>query len=171
MPPTALKILRQVENPRARHSYALRSIASGGERLGDETLAWARETFGLTVNEFYGQTEANLTIANCASVMALKEGSMGRAVPGHVLEVVDEEGRPVPPGETGMIAVRAPDPVFFLRYWNRPEATREKFRNGWLLTGDEGHRDPRAISGSTAATTTSSSRAATASARRRSRIA
>ena len=66
---------------------------------------------------------------------------MGRPIPGHVLEIVDDDGRPVPPGTTGAIAVKAPDPVFFLRYWNKPEATSEKFCNGWLLTGDVGHRD------------------------------
>lgn len=141
MPPTALKMMRQVPRPRERFSYALRSVASGGERLGDEMLDWGRETFALTMNEFYGQTEANLTVGNCASVMPLKQGSMGRAIPGHVLEVVDEDGNPLSPGETGIIAVKAPDPVFFLRYWNRPEATEEKFRNGWLLTGDTGRRD------------------------------
>ncbi|MGX9391984.1 acyl-CoA synthetase [Nitrobacteraceae bacterium UC4446_H13] len=141
MPPTALKMMRQVARPQERFSYAMRSIASGGERLGEEMLGWGREVFGFTMNEFYGQTEANLTVGNCASIMSLKEGSMGRAMPGHVLEVVDEEGHPVKPGETGTIAVKAPDPVFFLRYWNMPEATEEKFRNGWLLTGDTGHRD------------------------------
>jgi len=141
MPPTALKMMRRVERPQSQFSYAMRSIASGGERLGEEMLSWGRDVFGLTINEFYGQTEANLTIGNCASMMSLKEGSMGRAVPGHVLEIVDDEGQPVKPGETGSIAVKAPDPVFFLRYWNKPEATAEKFCNGWLLTGDTGHRD------------------------------
>jgi len=141
MPPTALKMMRQVANPARRHAYALRSVASGGERLGDEMLGWGRETFGMTINEFYGQTEANLTVANCASLMPLREGSMGRALPGHVLEVVDDDGNPLPPGEAGTIAVRAPDPVFFLRYWNKPEATEDKFRQGWLLTGDTGRRD------------------------------
>jgi len=140
MPPTALKMMRQVANP-ARYAYALRSLASGGERLGDEMLDWGRETFGMTINEFYGQTEANLTVANCASLMPLREGSMGRALPGHVVEVVDDDGNPLPPGEAGTIAVRAPDPVFFLRYWNKPEATADKFRQGWLLTGDTGRRD------------------------------
>jgi acetyl-CoA synthetase len=141
MPPTALKMMRQVPSPRSRFSYEMRSLASGGERLGDEMLDWGRDTFGLTMNEFYGQTEANLTIGNCASIMALKEGSMGRAIPGHIVEIVDQDGHPVPPGEAGTIAVKAPDPVFFLRYWNKPEATEDKFRNGWLLTGDTGHRD------------------------------
>ncbi|MCO5130300.1 MAG: AMP-binding protein [Xanthobacteraceae bacterium] len=141
MPPTALKMMRQVARPRERFGYAVRSIASGGERLGEEMLGWGREVFGVTMNEFYGQTEANLTIGNCAAIMPLKAGSMGRAMPGHTVEVVDEDGRPVTPGATGTIAVKAPDPVFFLRYWNKPDATREKFRNGWLLTGDSGHRD------------------------------
>jgi acetyl-CoA synthetase len=141
MPPTALKMMRQVARPQTRFSYSMRSIASGGERLGEEMLDWGRDVFGLTMNEFYGQTEANLTVGNCASIMQLKEGSMGRAIPGHCLEVVDEEGHPVRPGETGTIAVKAPDPVFFLRYWNKPDATEEKFCNGWLLTGDTGHRD------------------------------
>lgn len=141
MPPTALKMMRQVERPQSKFRYAMRSIASGGERLGQEMLEWGRQTFGFTINEFYGQTEANLTVANCASIMPLKDGSMGRPIPGHVLEIVDNDGRPVPPGTTGAIAVKAPDPVFFLRYWNKPEATSEKFCNGWLLTGDVGHRD------------------------------
>jgi acetyl-CoA synthetase len=141
MPPTALKLMRNVRAPKQRFGYDMRSIASGGERLGDEMLAWGREAFGLTINEFYGQTEANVTVANCASIMPLKEGSMGRAVPGHVLEVVDDDGLPVAPGETGTIAVKAPDPVFFLRYWNKPEATQDKYRGEWLLTGDTGHRD------------------------------
>lgn len=141
MPPTALKMMRQVSRPQERFTYAMRSIASGGERLGDEMLGWGRETFGLTMNEFYGQTEANLTVGNCASIMTPKQGSMGRAMPGHIVEVIDEDGVPVPPGATGTIAVKAPDPVFFLRYWNNPEATEEKFKNGWLLTGDTGNRD------------------------------
>ena len=140
LPPTALKMMRQVPQP-GRHAFQLRSVASGGERLGDEMLDWGRDTFGTVINEFYGQTEANLTVANCAGLMPLKGGSMGRALPGHTLEIVDEEGRPLPPGTPGTIAVQAPDPVFFLRYWNKPEATAAKFRGGWLLTGDTGHRD------------------------------
>ena len=140
LPPTALKMMRGVANPR-RFGHDLRSVASGGERLGAEMLDWGRETFGLTMNEFYGQPEANLTVAACASIMATPEGSMGRAVPGHVVQILDDDARPVAPGTTGTIGVRAPDPVFFLRYWNRPEATAAKYRDGWLLTGDVGHAD------------------------------
>ena len=146
MPPTALKIMRTVKHPASRHPYRLRSVASGGERLGEEMLAWGRETFGLEINEFYGQTECNLVVGGCATLMQHRPGSMGRAIPGHDVAVLDEDGAPVPPGQPGSIAVRAPDPAMFLRYWNNPTATENKFRTApdgarWLLMGDLGRAD------------------------------
>jgi acetyl-CoA synthetase len=141
LPPTALKMMRQVPDPHQRHDYALRSVGSGGESLGEGLLSWGREVLGLTVNEFYGQTEANLIVANCAVLMDVRPGSMGRAVPGHVVEVVDESGRVLPPGQVGEVAVKTPDPVMFLEYWQNPEATRKKFRGDWALTGDMAIKD------------------------------
>lgn len=141
LPPTALKLMRQVSSPRDRHAYALRSIGSGGETLGSEVLSWGRETFGLEINEFYGQTECNLVVSNCSRIMPVRPGSMGRAVPGHTVAIIDDAGQPLPDGVTGHIAVRRPDPVMFLEYWNRPQATAEKFIGDWLLTGDLGRRD------------------------------
>jgi len=141
MPPTALKMMRGIENPRTRWDYDLRSIGSGGETLGEGLLDWGRETFGLTINEFYGQTECNLVVAACAGLMPVKPGSMGRAVPGHQVAIVDDAGTPLPDGEHGNIAVKRPDPVMFLEYWNNPEATSKKFAGDWLLTGDTGTRD------------------------------
>jgi acetyl-CoA synthetase len=140
LPPTALKMMRQVPSPR-RFGHRLRSVASGGEALGEDILAWGREAFGLEVNEFYGQTEANLLVGNCASLFPIRSGSMGRAIPGHRVEVVGSEGRSLPAGETGIIAVRRPDPVMFLGYWNNPEATRTKFAGDWCLTGDMAVKD------------------------------
>lgn len=141
MPPTALKMMRQVERPRERWDYDLRSIGSGGESLGEELLAWGRDAFGLTINEFYGQTECNLVVGNCAGLMPVKPGAMGRAVPGHEVAIVDDGGTPLPADEEGNIAIRRPDPVMFLRYWNNPEATEKKFAGDWLLTGDRGRLD------------------------------
>ncbi len=141
MPPTALKMMRGVADPRARWPYDLRSIGSGGETLGEELLAWGREAFGLTINEFYGQTECNLIVSNCAGILPVRQGSMGRAVPGHELAVVDSEGRPLPSGEPGIVAVRRPDPVMFLEYWRNPGATDAKFAGDWLLTGDTARQD------------------------------
>ncbi len=141
MPPTALKMMRGVADPQARWSHDLRSIGSGGETLGEELLAWGHEAFGLTINEFYGQTECNLIVSNCAGISPVRQGSMGRVVPGHEVAVVDSEGRPLPSGEPGIVAVRRPDPVMFLEYWRNPEATAAKFAGDWLLTGDTARLD------------------------------
>src|SRR3984893_17803061 len=83
IPPTALRMLRTVQDPRGRFDLKLRTIGSGGEALGAETLAWGRETLGLTVNEFYGQTECNLVLASCGALGVVKPGAIGKAVPGH----------------------------------------------------------------------------------------
>ncbi|MEW6186035.1 MAG: AMP-binding protein [Thermodesulfobacteriota bacterium] len=141
MPPTALKLMRQVENPRSRYEYQMRTIGCGGETLGEELLTWGREIMGLTINEFYGQTEANLLLGNCSEIMEIKRGSMGRPIPGHRVEVVNESGRPLQPGAVGEVAVRRPDPVMFLGYWNNPKATEEKFVGDWCLTGDLARKD------------------------------
>ncbi|HUK11556.1 MAG TPA: acyl-CoA synthetase [Stellaceae bacterium] len=141
MPPTALKLMRQASEGRAPPGLRPRSIASGGETLGDELLDWGRATFGVTINEFYGQTECNLVVGNNASLFPVRPGSMGRAIPGHEVEIVDAKGQPLPPGEVGEIGVRRPDPVMFLRYWNNDAATRNKYAGEYLLTGDTGQRD------------------------------
>jgi len=141
LPPTALKMMRQVAAPRGRFGHRLRSVASGGEALGEDILGWCREAFGIAVNEFYGQTEANLLVGNCASLFPVRPRSMGRATPGHRVEVVAPDGRALPAGESGIIAVRRPDPVMFLGYWNNPEATRAKFAGEWCLTGDVAVKD------------------------------
>jgi acetyl-CoA synthetase len=138
LPPTALKLMRQVADP---GPVALRSVGSGGEALGTELLDWGRAVLGRTIHEFYGQTECNMVVANNAAVMPVKAGSMGRAVPGYDVTVLDSEGRELPPGEAGEIAVRRGGAAMFLRYWNRPDKTAEKFRGEWMLTGDEGVRD------------------------------
>jgi acetyl-CoA synthetase len=119
----------------------MRSIGSGGESLGEELLDWGRRTFGLTINEFYGQTECNLVVGNCAGIMPALPGSIGRAIPGHKVAIIDDEGNELAAGESGHIAVARPDPVMFLEYWNRPDATAEKFIGDWLITGDTGARD------------------------------
>ena len=139
-PPTALKLLRQSGAP-ANHGARVRTIACGGETLGAELLDWGRATFGVTINEFYGQTECNVVVGCCAKVMDVRPGSMGRAVPGHDVAIVDDSGTELPAGEQGHIAIRRPDPVMFLGYWQNDKATREKFAGDWLLTGDTGRQD------------------------------
>ncbi len=141
MPPTALKMMRQVKDPRSRYDYQMRSIGSGGEALGEELLAWGKEVMGLTINEFYGQTEVNLVVGSCCEVMEIRPGSMGKAIPGHEVAVVDDSGNRVPTGTVGEVAIKRPDPVMCLEYWKNPEATREKYVGDWWVTGDLAKQD------------------------------
>ncbi len=138
-PPTALQLMRQADIGRID---GLRSVTSAGEALGAGLLEWGERVFGLTVNEFYGQTECNVVLGNCSQVMPVRPGSAGRAVPGHEVAILSPEGEVLPPGETGEIAVRRPDPTMFLGYWRQPDRTAEKFSGEWLRTGDEGLVDP-----------------------------
>ncbi|PWK59578.1 AMP-binding protein [Roseicyclus mahoneyensis] len=132
IPPTALRLMRQAPTPKG---LGLRAIGSGGEALGADLLDWGREVMGCPINEFYGQTEANLVLAACTGPMARVPGAMGLPVPGHDVSLRDARGE-VGTGQVGEVCVRAPDPVMMLRYWNKPEATAKKITDGWLRTGD-----------------------------------
>ena len=139
IPPTALRMLRSAGKPREK--LRLRTLGSGGESLGEETYAWGREALGLTINEFYGQTECNLVLSSCAAIGVSKSGAIGKPVPGHRVAVIRADGSICKPGELGQIAVKRPDPVMFLEYWKRPDATRDKFIGDWMTTGDQGVAD------------------------------
>jgi len=142
MPPTALKIIRQVSKIRERFRVDLRTIMCGGEALGEDTLEWAQRELGVGINEIYGQTEANYLVGNCQDILPATPGSMGRPYPGHQVDVIDDEGHVLPAGEMGEIAFKNDnDPVFFLEYWNNPVGTAEKFKGEWACSGDLGVKD------------------------------
>lgn len=141
LPPTALKLMRSVKDPKERYDFDLRSVVSAGESLGAELLEWGKEVFGLLINEFYGQTEYNIFVSSCSAIMPTKSGFMGRAVPGHVVAIIDDEANELPRGSLGQIAVKSPNPIMFLEYWRNPKATQEKVLADWLLTGDQGVMD------------------------------
>jgi acetyl-CoA synthetase len=128
LPPTALRLMRAA-GVRLTHG-TLRTVMSGGEMLGRDTSEWAREALGVCVNEIYGQTEVNYVIGNCQELWPVRHGSMGRAYPGHDVDIHE-----------GEIVVRLPDPVAFLGYWNQPDATAAKTPGGFIRTGDRGRRD------------------------------
>ena len=131
-PPTALRMLKAA----GQGLDGLRSVASGGEPLGAEMLAWGQRRLGVTINEFYGQTECNMVASSCGADFDPRPGCIGKAVPGHVLVVVDENGKPT--AEEGDVAVRRGSASMLLEYWNRPEETAAKFRGDWLIIGDCG---------------------------------
>src|SRR5450830_893028 len=141
IPPTALRMLRAARNPQGCHDIKMRSIGSGGESLGAETYEWGKQAFGLTINEFYGQTECNLVLSACGALGVSRPGAIGKQVAGHTVAVIGRDGHPLKTGEVGQIAVKRPDPVMFLEYWGNPEATRAKFIGDWITTGDQGVMD------------------------------
>ena len=134
--PTMLRVMRQIPDPVRRYGIDLRAIISGGELVGKDLHEWANGTLGAPVNEMFGQTECNLVLGSSGRIMPIKPGALGRAIPGHVAAIVDDDGQPLPAGEIGNLAFRSPDPVMMLEYWQNPEATKSKYADGWLITGD-----------------------------------
>ena len=155
--PTALKaMMKAVPRPREHYRLKLRAVMSAGEAVGDAVFGWCQQALGLTVNEMFGQTEINYIVGNCSQTMGTdghpaagwpaRPGSMGRAYPGHRVAVIDDAGQECPRGTPGDVAVHRrdvqgdPDPVFFLGYWQREQATLAKFTgardNSWCRTGD-----------------------------------
>lgn len=141
MTPTALKRLAEVTEEGKRHELALRVVCTGGESLPGEIVRWMDETLGVTCNEFYGLTEFNHLIGNCRALYPVRPGSMGRAYPGRVVDLIDPSGNPVPDGEVGEIAARDDDRTLFLGYWG-DLGVPDRLRCGhWLRTGDLARRD------------------------------
>ncbi len=141
IPPTALKMIRKVTDV-DRYKFKLRAIMSAGETMGSELYEWGQEALGFQINEMWGQTEFNYLVGNCAPIMEVKPGSMGKPYPGHIVSVIDDDGNELPAGENGELAARrVDDPVMFLGYWNNDRATRDKFVGDWFCTGDVGYRD------------------------------
>ncbi len=140
MPPTALGKLRTegVDDP----LESLAVVNCGGESLSEDLRQWASETLEVTVNEAYGQTEANALVGDCGAAYPAREGTMGKPYPGHDVRIVDEDGEPVANGEVGRITLDPSDPALFLEYLGDPDATANAyFENGLFDTGDLAVRD------------------------------
>lgn len=141
LPATALRMMKAAATPERLAALSLRTIGSAGESLPAATYEWARQAFDAPVNEFYGQTECNMVLGSAAGAGASKPGRIGPAAPGHKVAILKADGTLAVPGEAGTIAVKAPDPVMFLGYWQNQGATEAKFAGDWLLTGDQGVAD------------------------------
>lgn len=122
----------------------LRLAVSAGESLNPEvTRRWQALT-GIVLLEAYGQTETLMTVANRLGRPA-REGAMGQALSGCRMAVLDPQGRPLPPGECGQLALELPNPQLMLGYWEEPERTACAFSShdgvDYFLTGDLAHMD------------------------------
>ncbi len=140
-PPTIYRMLIIADLKKFSFSE-LRTCTSAGEPLNPEVIRIWREGTGLTIREGYGQTETCCCIATLPG-MEVKQGSMGKPVPGWHIQLHDEEGHEVPQGEIGKIAVSLdPRPIGLIReYLNNPEENAEMFVNGWYYTGDKARLD------------------------------
>lgn len=139
--PTAIKRLAQTADPHAEYDLALRVVCTGGEALAADTLHWAETQLKVTCNEFYGMTEVNHLIGNCAALFPRKPGSMGRAYPGHDVLLVDGDAEEVAPGEPGEIVTQQTSPTRYLGYLNNPGKEAEMHHGPYLRTFDLAVRD------------------------------
>jgi acetyl-CoA synthetase len=145
--PTALKaMMKAVPVPGRLYALHLRAIMSAGEAMGDAVFVWCRDRLGVVPNEMFGQTEINYIVGNSAGRWPARPGSMGRPYPGHRVAVIDDDGRECARGTPGDVALHRRDihgerdPIFFLGYWKRDDATLAKFTGdadqSWCRTGD-----------------------------------
>jgi acetyl-CoA synthetase len=139
--PTAMRSMMGVEDAGKRYPQQFRIVCSAGEPLNPEAIRWFREQYGLTVLDFYGLTESYPLCANFP-FMEVREGSMGRRMPGWDVQILDEDENPVAQGERGEICLRArSNPHYPLGYWNRPEDSEETFGGEWFHTRDAAEAD------------------------------
>lgn len=139
--PTAIKRLAETVEPRADHDLSLRVICTGGEALAAETLAWAEDKLGVVCNEFYGMTEVNHLIGNCAALYPRRPGSMGIAYPSHDVRLVDDEGNDVEAGVQGEIVTPNTAPTRYLGYLRNAEKDAELRLGDFMRTNDLAVRD------------------------------
>jgi acetyl-CoA synthetase len=124
-----------------RYPQQFRRVCSAGEPLNPEAIRWFREQYGVTVLDYYGLTESYPLVANYPS-MEVREGSMGKPMPGWDVQILDEDERPVAQGERGEICLRArSNPHYPLGYWRNEAASEETFGGDWFHTKDAAVED------------------------------
>jgi acetyl-CoA synthetase len=139
--PTAMRSMMSIGDAGTRYPQKFRMVCSAGEPLNPEAIRWFRRQYGVTVLDFYGLTESYPLVANYP-FMEVREGSMGKPMPGWDVAILDEDERPLPAGERGEICLRArSNPHYPLGYWNNEEAARETFGGEWFHTKDAARFD------------------------------
>jgi acetyl-CoA synthetase len=139
--PTAMRAMMAIGDAGERYPQKFRRVCSAGEPLNPEAIRWFREQYGVTVLDYYGLSESYPLCANYP-FMEVREGSMGKPMPGWDVEILDEDEQPVGVGERGEICLRArTNPHYPLGYWRNEEATRADFAGDWFHTKDAAERD------------------------------
>jgi len=141
--PTAIRMLMKAgDDVVKKHDLSsLRYTMSVGEPLNPEAVVWSEKAIGLPFHDNWWQTETGaIMIANYPS-MEIRPGSMGRPFPGIEPAIIDDEGKVLPPGQEGSLALKPGWPSMFRVYWNRQEMYDSRFQNGWYITGDQAKMD------------------------------
>lgn len=139
--PTALRAISGVDKAGEKYPLKLRVACSAGEPLNPEVIRWFRQQYGITVLDYYGLTESYPLCGNFPTV-EVREGSMGKPMPGWDVAILDEDERPLGSGERGEICLKArSNPHYPLGYWRRPEETEEVFGGDWFHTKDAAQTD------------------------------
>ncbi|MFN2628202.1 MAG: acyl-CoA synthetase [Gaiellaceae bacterium] len=139
--PTAMRAMMAIDDAATRYPQAFRRVCSAGEPLNPEAIRWFRDQYGVTVLDYYGLTESYPLVANYPFV-EVRDGSMGKPMPGWDVQILDEDDRPVEPGERGEICLRArSNPHYPLGYWRNEEAGRETFGGEGFRTRDAALKD------------------------------
>ena len=139
--PTAMRSMMSIEDAAERYPQKFRRVCSAGEPLNPEAIRWFRDQYGVTVLDFYGLSESYPLCGNFP-FMEVREGSMGKPMPGWDVQILDEDENPVGAGERGEICLRArSNPHYPLGYWNNPEAAEETFDGEWFHTKDAAEQD------------------------------
>jgi acetyl-CoA synthetase len=137
--PTAFRML-MAEGEDVLKQYdlsSLRHILSVGEPLNPEVIYWGKETLGLRIHDTWWMTETGAQLIVNLPSETIKPGSMGRPFPGIEVAILDDNGNPLPPGEVGHLAIKAPWPSIMKEVWRNEEKYKSYFPfPGWYVSGD-----------------------------------
>ncbi len=139
--PTAIRSMMGITDAATRYPQSFRIVCSAGEPLNPEAIRWFRDQYGVTVLDYYGLTESYPLCGNFP-FMEVREGSMGKPMPGWDVAILDEDEQPVARGERGEICLRArSNPHYPLGYWRLPQESEETFGGEWFHTKDAASMD------------------------------
>ena len=137
--PTMLAALLHAPGADEAETNTLRFVICGAAPLSPGLFRRFEEKFGVAIIEGYGLTEGACTSTLNPFWGPRKIGSIGRAIRGQEVVVLDDAGNEVPSGERGELCLRGPN--IMRGYFRNPDATAEALRGGWFHTGDVGYVD------------------------------
>lgn len=141
-PPTMLRML--IKEDLSKYDFSsVKHMTTAGEALNPEVYKQFEKLTGLHIKEGFGQSESTMLIGNLIG-KPHKVGSMGKPAPIYDIDIVDENGKSVPVGETGEIVVNVKDGApcgLFVGYYGDEQKTKEVWHDGYYHTGDTAWRD------------------------------